>query len=109
MQGLQESAKTSSAAIKPSTTVAASKAFNEFWQWFAAREAFLGRDVWHATPQDIAVYMETYWLQHHGELLLLDGHLHASPSYVRSTISHLSSIYKKANQDKAWDLHSQVS
>lgn len=107
-QGLQQGAATSAAYRKVATNAAGSKAWAEFSQWMAARASILGRGPWDATPQDLVVYMETHWLPRHGELMLSDQQLHASPGYVRGILSHLSSIYKLAGKETAWDDRTQV-
>lgn len=108
-QGLQQGAATIAAHRKMATNAAGSKAWAEFSQWMTERAGITGRGAWDATPQDLMVYMETHWLLRHGELLLSDQQLHASPGYVRGTLSHLSSIYQMAGKETAWDNSTQVS
>jgi hypothetical protein len=103
LAGLQQSATTAAASTKQKTQQAAMRHWTEFENWMNARRMFTGRDAWDATPEDLLVYMETEWLQHHGELLLQDGQLHASPGYVRSTLSHLSSIFILEGRERPWD------
>jgi hypothetical protein len=107
-QGLQQGAATTVAYRKVATSAAGVKAWAEFSQWMVERAIITGRGPWDATPQDLMVYMETHWLPQHGELLLSDQQLHASPGYVRGTLSHLSSVYKLAGRGTAWDSNAQV-
>ena len=107
-QGLQQGAATTAAHRKAATNAAGVKAWAEFSQWMSERASITGRGPWDATPQDLLVYMETHWLPQHGELVLSDQQLHASPGYVRGTLSHLSSIYKLAGKETSWDSSTQV-
>lgn len=109
LQGLQQGASTAAAAVKPSTHTAAARAWAEFSSWMEARQAVTGRGPWQAVPQDVQVYFEMHWLQRHGELLLSDGQLHASPGYLQSTLSHLSTIFTRAGMTHAWDPAMQAS
>ncbi|KAL4448042.1 hypothetical protein ABPG75_005261 [Micractinium tetrahymenae] len=75
---LQRLAQNEAAAANPSTSAAAAAT---------------------CTPEDVAVFFESHWLPKHGSSLLEDGAVHAAPSYLASTVSHLRGFFKRLGRD----------
>lgn len=69
---------------------------DELSAWLAPRSTARGGVGLHnCTPEDLVVFFETAWLPNHGTMLLDDGQLHAAPSSMDSTISHLSAAFQR--------------
>lgn len=90
-------------AANPGSKAAAAAAAQEFMAWLSARSTARGVDLLTCTPEDIIVFLESYWLRRHGSLLLSDGNLHAAPSTLSATISHLSGVLKAAGRSGLYD------
>ena len=107
-QSLQQAAATQLAAVKPATLQAQSGALVELAGWLSARSAATGRGLHNCTPDDLLAYMEGSWLPKHGELLLSDGQPHASPGYLSTTLSHLSTSFARLGREGEYDPRTQV-
>jgi hypothetical protein len=75
----------------------------EFSQWLQQLPASRGSGSWQGcVPTDILAYMEGAWLPAHGTTELLDGSLGTSPSYMQSSLSHLSTAFKLMGRRASW-------
>ncbi|KAL4439968.1 hypothetical protein ABPG75_002969 [Micractinium tetrahymenae] len=96
---LQRLAQNEAAAANPSTSAAAAAVSSEFCSWLAARSLARRITLQTCTPEDVAVFFESHWLPKHGSSLLEDGAVHAAPSYLASTVSHLRGFFKRLGRD----------
>mgnify|MGYP001810657052 CR=1 FL=1 len=106
---LQQQAAAEAAVANPGTASAAAAAVSEFTAWLQARSPARGVTLQTCAPIDISVYITTSWLPAHGSLLLDDGEVHAAPSYLENTISHLSTFFKNLGREGDYDYGKQVS
>ena len=61
-------------------------------------------DLLHVGAEDLLVFMEAHWQQHHaGSSLPGLDYLVASPSGLRSAISHLSTLFKRLGRGDSYD------
>ncbi|KAL4452526.1 hypothetical protein ABPG75_008188, partial [Micractinium tetrahymenae] len=96
---LQRLAQNEAAAANPSTSAAAAAVSSEFCSWLAARSLARRITLQTCTPEDVAVFFESHWLPKHCSSLLEDGAVHAAPSYLASTVSHLRGFFKRLGRD----------
>ena len=80
----------------------------EFTHWLAARSAARGVTIQDCSPEDVAVFFESWWLQQHGSSQLEDGELYAAPSYLDSAVSHLSGLFKRLGREGSYDYTRKV-
>ena len=93
----------------PGTLAAASRVAAELTAWLAARSTARGGVTVHdCTPEDVAVFFESSWLQHHGSSLLEDGGVYAAPSYLDSAVSHLSGFFKRLGRESGYNYAQKV-
>lgn len=106
---LQQLAAAEAEVANSSTASAAAAAVSEFTAWLQARSLARGITLQTCAPVDICVYFTSSWLPVHGSLVLDDGEVHAAPSYLENTISHLSTFFKKLGREGEYDCGKQVS
>ena len=81
----------------------------EFTAWLAARSSARGGvTVLDCTPEDVAVFFESNWLLKHGSMQLAGGGLHAAPSYLDSSVSHLSGMFKRLGREGPYSYSHKV-
>jgi hypothetical protein len=100
---LQRSAAVEASAANPRSAAAAATVCQEFLAWMQPRCNARGIAVQDSTPEDVRVFFES-----HGSTLLSDGRLHAAPSYLDSSVSHLGSLFKALGKDRPFDYETQV-
>lgn len=109
LDSLGRLATAEAAVANRSTLRAASSVADELSAWLAARSTARGGVGLHnCTPEDVVVFLETTWLPNHGTTLLADGQLHAAPSYLDSTISHLSAAFQRLGRHGEYSHEQQV-
>lgn len=109
MGSLQRLAAVEAATANPGTMSAASAVCQEFCSWLAVRSSARGVSVQTCTPEDVAVFFESDWLPNHGSSVLTDGQVHAAPSYLDTSVSHLSGFFKRLGRDGQYNHSTQVS
>ena len=105
---LQRCAVSEAAAANNSTAAQAAAVSHEFITWLSARQQARGVSLQTCTPVDVKVFFESHWLQQHGSLLLSDGKQYAAPSYLSSSISHLSGMFRRLGRTGEYDAQRQV-
>ena len=106
---LSRQAAAEAAHANPGTLAAASSVTAEFTAWLAAcSNARGGVTVLDCTPEDVAVFFESSWLLKHGSMQLARGGLHAAPSYLDSSVSHLSGMFKRLGREGPYSYSHKV-
>ena len=105
---LQRSADMEAAAGCSRTAAQAVAVCHEFSAFLAARQAARGVSLLTCSPVDIKVFFETQWLKQHGSTVLSDGQRYAAPSYLETSISHLSGLFKRLGRVGDYDSIRQV-
>jgi hypothetical protein len=95
-------------AAHPGSRAAAAAVAQDFLSWLGPRSTARHVSLATCTPEDIVVFFESHWLREHGSTLLSDGEVHAAPSYLSTSISHLSGMFKVLGRVGAYDPDRQV-
>lgn len=101
--GLSAAASTDRHNVGAPTHHARDLVFKELQDFLALLPAPFQRTVYDCLPQDLLVFMETYWLPQHVGSQTSSGVQMAAPSSVDAAISHLSSCFQLLGRVAWWD------
>ena len=108
LASLQRSAEAEAQAGNSSSSAQAAAVCQEFDAFLQARHAVRGATLLTCSPVDVKVFFESQWLSQHGSLVLNDGQQYAAPSYLNTSISHLSGLFKRLRRTGEYDSARQV-
>jgi hypothetical protein len=95
-------------AANPGSRTAAAAVARDFLSWLGPHSTARHVSPANCTPEDIVVFLESHWLHQHGSTLLSDGEVHAAPSYLSTSMSHLSGMFKVLGRVGVYDPDRQV-
>lgn len=99
--GLQAGAAIQRLGVKQSTQIQRDKAMHELCAWLSM--SICNRGLPDCIPEDIIVYLTTWWSETHGGYRTPDGGNLAAPVSLEAICSHLAAEFDKQGRTGDWD------
>lgn len=101
LAGLQLAASIQRMAVTEATQKNRDKALAELKDWLQLSKQ--GRDLDTCIPEDIMVYLTTWWAQQHDGCETADGSRFAAPVSMEAIVSHLAVEFDKQGRTREWN------
>lgn len=106
LQALQAGAAIQAMCVQPATQQHRDKAVVELQQWL--QKGYTGRDLQQCIPEDIVVYLTSWWIEQHGGCTAHDGSKFAAPVSLEALLSHLAIELEKQGCCGEYDVDSHT-
>ena len=97
LQALKAGAKIQAMSVQAKTQERRDKAMEELGAWLSRNQP--NRGLRACLPEDIIVYLVSWWSQEHGGCIAPDGSRYAAPGGVESLCSHLAVEFDKLGRN----------
>ena len=93
LQALKAGAEIQAMSMQPKTQERKNKAMDELSAWLRQNQP--SRGLRAGVPEDLIVYLVSWWSMEHGGCIAPDGSRYAAPGGVESLCSHLAVEFDK--------------